>query len=232
MHKTELAPHAIDRTLARRGRPHIFERLEAARTALLVIDMQDGFCAPGGVIEVPAARAIVPTVNRLASAMRTAGATVVWVTMSLPADARQSWSAFLDGFLSPERREAAMTALGPGGSQTGLWRKLETAPADWRAVKSRYSAFVEGASDLEPRLRAAGIDTLVIAGTLTQVCCESTARDAMMRNFGVVMVSDANAAPSDADHNASLSALYQNFTDVMTADEVLARLVPAHAAVE
>lgn len=229
MHEFTLAPHAVERAIARRGSPHIFERFEPARTAMLVIDMQDCFCAPGGVIEVPAARAIVPNINRLAVAMRKAGATVVWVTMSFPDDARESWSAFLRNFLSPGLRDRAMEAIGPGGTQLGLWRELEPAPVDWRVGKNRYSAFIEGASDLEARLRAAGLDTLVITGTLTQVCCESTARDAMMRNFDVAMVSDANAAPTDADHAASLNALYQNFADVFTTDEVIARLAPQDA---
>ena len=93
--------------------------------------------------------------------------------------------------------------------------------------KDRFSAFIQGASELEQRLRRAAIDTLVVVGTLTNVCCDSTARDAMMRNFKVVMVGDANAAHSDADHNASLAAFLQVFGDVMTSDEVIARLRPA-----
>lgn len=228
-HPFTLAQHAVDRAIARRGSPHFFDRFEPARTAMLVIDMQDCFCAPGGVIEVPMTRAVVPTINRLANAMRGAGATVVWVTMALPDDARETWSSFLRNFLAPELQDRAMAAIGPGGDQLGLWRELEPAPVDWQVRKNRYSAFIEGASELEPRLRASGIDTLVITGTLTQVCCESTARDAMMRNFDVAMVSDANAAPTDADHAASLNALYQNFADVFTADEVVARLAPGGA---
>jgi isochorismate hydrolase len=75
------------------------------------------------------------------------------------------------------------------------------------------------------RLRAEGFDTVLIGGTVTNVCCESSARDAMMMNFRTVMVADANAAMSDAEHNASLANFWHIFGDVMTVDHVIARLV-------
>ena len=75
--------------------------------------------------------------------------------------------------------------------------------------KRRFSAFVQGASDLPQRLCGAqGYDTVLITGTVTNVCCESSARDAMMLNFKTVMVSDANAAVTDEEHNATLSTFY------------------------
>jgi ureidoacrylate peracid hydrolase len=95
---------------------------------------------------------------------------------------------------------------------------------DLRAVKERYSAFIPGSSDLEARLREREIDTLLIVGVATNVCCESTARDAMMLNFRVVMVSDACAATSDAEHAAALGNVYLFFGDVQTTDEVVAIL--------
>jgi ureidoacrylate peracid hydrolase len=84
--------------------------------------------------------------------------------------------------------------------------------------KNRYSAFIQGSSDLADVLRARGLDTLLITGTVTNVCCESTARDAMMLNFKTVMVSDGNAAVTGDDHNASLIAFYLIFGDVMSTD--------------
>ena len=69
-----------------------------------------------------------------------------------------------------------------------------------------------------------GIDTILIAGTKTNVCCELTARDAMMLDFKVVMVEDCCAALSDEEHRGALENIIQQFGDVMTADEVLARL--------
>jgi ureidoacrylate peracid hydrolase len=82
---------------------------------------------------------------------------------------------------------------------------------------------------LEAVLRARGIDTVIITGTVTNVCCESTARDAMMRNFKTIMVTDANAATSDELHNASLSAFYLKFGDIMPTDMVVSSLT-ANAA--
>ena len=66
---------------------------------------------------------------------------------------------------------------------------------------------------------------MLVTGTVTNVCCDSTARDAMMLNFKTVMVTDGNAATTDAEHNASLVAFYLTFGDVMSTDEVIA--VPA-----
>ena len=90
--------------------------------------------------------------------------------------------------------------------------------------KNRYSALIAGASNLEALLREAGIDTLLIAGTKTNVCCESTARDAMMLGFKAVMLSDCCAALSDDEHQATLETFIQQFGDVMTSADVLARL--------
>ena len=117
-----------------------------------------------------------------------------------------------------DRRIASMTA-GAIGHQ--LWPELDVQACDEIVEKTRFSAFIQGASGLEATLRGRGVDTVIITGTVTNVCCESTARDAMMRNFKTLMISDANAARSDAEHNAALTAFYVTFGDVMTTDEVI-----------
>jgi ureidoacrylate peracid hydrolase len=73
-------------------------------------------------------------------------------------------------------------------------------------------------------LRQRGLDTLLIAGTVTNVCCESTARDAMMLNFKTVMITDGNAANTDEDHNAALSNFYLTFGDIMSTNFAIACL--------
>jgi ureidoacrylate peracid hydrolase len=105
-----------------------------------------------------------------------------------------------------------------------LWSLLDVLPGDWHVTKTRFSAFITGSSTLDTLLRAQGITSLLISGTTTDVCCESTARDAMMLNYEVVMVSDANAAFTDEIHAAALHAFYANFGDVLTVDESLAAL--------
>ena len=97
-------------------------------------------------------------------------------------------------------------------------------PEDEIVQKHRFSAFIQGASDLPQRLTAQSIDTVLITGTVTNVCCESSARDAMMLNFRTVMVSDGNAANNDQEHASSLIAFYLNFGDVLTTDEAIAGL--------
>ena len=76
-------------------------------------------------------------------------------------------------------------------------------------------------SDPRQRLTEAGVDTVLIAGVATNVCCEATARDAMMLDFRVVLVSDCLAALSDDEHRATLETFIQQFGDVLTADEVV-----------
>jgi ureidoacrylate peracid hydrolase len=74
---------------------------------------------------------------------------------------------------------------------------------------------------LHERLQALGIDTAIVVGTSTNACCESTARDAMMLNYKTIMVSDGNATRSEAEHNASLTAFYTIFGDVMDTDMLI-----------
>jgi ureidoacrylate peracid hydrolase len=73
-------------------------------------------------------------------------------------------------------------------------------------------------------LRGRGLDTVVVTGTVTSVCCESTARDAMMINFRTIMVTDANASHTDEEHNASLIAFYLSFGDIMPTDLLISCL--------
>jgi ureidoacrylate peracid hydrolase len=228
MHPFILSDAAIQRSLEHRGATHVFGRLDAKRTALIVIDMQNYFVAPGFLGEVPMAREIVPEINRLAGAMRRAGGRVIWVQNSTN-DTRASWSVVHDHLMTPERRERRWATMDEGDPGFQLWPALEVQADDDRVIKKRYSAFLQGASPIETLLRGRGIDMLLIAGTATNVCCESSARDAMMLNFKVAMISDACAATSDAAHAAALDGFYAIFGDVLTADEAIAGLVPAAA---
>jgi ureidoacrylate peracid hydrolase len=105
-----------------------------------------------------------------------------------------------------------------------LWADLDVQPEDQTVLKYRYSAFLPGASELPDILRAQGFDTVLITGTVTNVCCESSARDAMMTNFKTIMVTDGNAATSDEEHNSSLINFYLTFGDIMSTDFLIERL--------
>ena len=126
--------------------------------------------------------------------------------------------------VNPAFSSAILQALTPGHPDHELWLELDVQPGDVRVRKKRYSAFFPGACSLPEQLRERGVDTVIITGTLTNVCCEASARDAMMGDFKTVMVSDANAARSDAEHLAALVTLVQFFADVRSTDEVLAML--------
>ena len=149
---------------------------------------------------------------------------MAWVRMCASEEVIAGWDVFADfvardGFLGPWA-----ASLTEGNIGMEFWHELDIRPADEIVTKTRYSALIQGSSDLEARLRRRDIGMVIIAGVATNTCCEATARDANMLNFRTIVVSDANAARSDSEHNGSLTNLFNLFADVMTTDEVLDRL--------
>lgn len=223
MHKFEMPAEYVQRTIARQGRAHTCEGFEPATTALLVVDMQHYFMAPPYAAACPVAQEIVPNVNRLAASMRAAGGKVVWIQNLAPWESEQSWSVQKER-LSARAAKERWEAMQRDHHGYQLWPALDVREGDERVVKRRYSAFIQGSSNIENVLRDNGIRTVIVTGTATNVCCESTARDAMMLNYRTVMVSDGCAAATDQEHAAALTSFYLFFGDVLTTDEVVARL--------
>ncbi|MBW6396738.1 cysteine hydrolase [Roseomonas sp. HJA6] len=224
MHPLSIPPEIVARVEARCGRAHPFEDLDPTRTAFVVIDMQVGFMDPAiSHACCPMAERIVPAVNRLAAALREAGGGVFWIQNTHDASCETEWTV-MQRMVTPAARARRNAAMMEGTPGHALWPALDVRPEDETVLKRRFSAFIQGSSDLEQRLRARGFDTVLIGGTVTNVCCESSARDAMMLDFRTVMVADCNAATSDAEHNASLAAFWNIFGDVMTVDHVIERL--------
>lgn len=222
MHKLAIPQTVTDRVIARRGKEHVFDDLDPARTALIVVDMQNGFMLPGvAFAEIKMAPKIVPNINRLAAALRAAGGTVVWIVTTFTPEVEQEWSTYyrLSTSANGAKRSAALTK---GAKGHEIWSELEVKPGDPIVEKKRFSAFIQGSSELDKVLRARGIDNLLITGTVTGVCCESTARDAMMLNYKVTMVTDGNASYSDEEHNNALTAFYGTFGDIMSTDMLVA----------
>lgn len=224
MHKVSIRKHIVDRVVARRGDLHWFTRLDPQKTALLVIDMQNTFCMPGGPAEVAAARGIVPNINRLAAKLRPLGVPVIWILhANTHAEGRSDWEVFFNYVVrNRDVRRRMVESLSP--ARQAVWKELEAHPGDITVIKNRYSALAHGSSTLERVLRNLGVDTVLVAGTKTNVCCDSTARDAMMLDFKSIMLSDCCAALSDDEHLASLETFIQQFGDVMSSEEVLERL--------
>ena len=224
MHSSELPAEIVERLRQRRGRRHLFEALQPARTALVVIDMQHSFVAPDAASAVPAAREIVPNINRLGAAVRAAGGKVAWVQATYTREGPGYWPLFFDYMVSPEVSARILEGLTEGSRGHALWHELEIDAEDLRVRKNRYSAFFPRACDLPERLQELRIDTVLIAGTMTNVCCEASARDAMAAGFKTIVVADANAARSQAEHVASLATLAQFIGDVRSTDEVIGLL--------
>jgi ureidoacrylate peracid hydrolase len=128
--------------------------------------------------------------------------------------------------LTPDRVHRRLAELDEGHEGFKVYPKLEAQPGDLRIKKVKYSAFIHGSSDIDAQLKARGIEHLLVTGTVTNVCCESTARDAMMLDYRVIMLSDGNASLTDEEHAASLNNFLVFFGDVMTTDEAIARLAP------
>ena len=102
-----------------------------------------------------------------------------------------------------------------------IYKDLKALNDDTYVKKTRYSAFINGSSDIDEKLRVLGIENLLITGTATNVCCESSARDAMMLNYKTLMISDACSANSDREHTSSLLNFLINFGDVRTTNEII-----------
>jgi nicotinamidase-related amidase len=196
---------------SRRGRRHAFEQLDPQRTALVVVDMVPFFVAEGGYF-----RGIVPNISRLANALRNAGGTVAWV---LPANGAPSSAN--NEFLGAETAKAYNASGGDGPLRSRVWHEFEVFDDDLVVEKSASSAFFPGRSPLPDLLAALAIDTVVITGTVANVCCESSVRDASTLGYRVIMVADANAARRDQDLNATLHTVYRSFGDVRPTDEVV-----------
>src|SRR6266568_5398608 len=224
MHTLSIPQSVIDRVIERRGREHVYEDLNPAKTALVVVDMQNAFMLPGVAHALcPMAEKIVPNINRLAEAVRATGGTVVWIKTTFRDEALQNWSTYFE-MVTPQQGAKRIAALTAGSKGHELWPVLDVRADDLIVEKNRFSAFIEGSSNLAELLRSRGLATILVTGTVTNVCCESTARDAMMLNFKTVMVTDANAAVTDEDHNASLCAFYLTFGDIMSTDMLVSCL--------
>ena len=221
MHKTDIIPDVLRRTEKWRGGRDVFPNIDPARTALVVIDMQNAWLLEGQPAYGEGISLIVPNINRIASTVRDAGGPVFWVQMTITEESLAGWTVMREFLREPDVQARWIEALSPDAFGFQLFEGLDVKDGDETVVKNRYSALIQGASDLESRLRDKDVDTIIVTGTATNTCCEATARDAMMLNFRTIVVSDANAARSDAEHSASLSNLLNMFADVRTTDETI-----------
>ena len=215
VHNWMIEQREYERQEQRRGRRHAYESVEPRRTALIVIDMIPFFVEESGYC-----LGILPNITLLADTIRASGGAVAWVVPGSdqphPDHARE--------FFGAEVAELFKTSGGIGPIFERVWADLSPQAEDLYFEKSAYSAFFPGSSELPSVLRSRGIDTVLITGTLTNICCESSARDAHATGFRVIFVADGTAARRDQDHNATLHNIYRSFGDVRSTDEAVSLL--------
>ena len=224
MHKLNIHSWFVNKAKETRdGRLNAYDTLDARKTALVVVDMQNHFVADDMPGCAPEARTIVPNINRLAQATRTAGGTVIWIqTEALIADP-QDWANRKEA-TSATRWAKRQLLLARSGDGFPIYPSCAVLPEDKIAIKYRYSAFIPYPSELDDLLRKHGIDTVLVTGVATSTCCESTARDAAMWGYRTIMVSDGNADHTDALHNHTLGKFLVTFGDVQATNDLLAKL--------
>jgi biuret amidohydrolase len=199
-----------------------FFTFEPATTALIVIDMQNSFVAEGGTYETPPARDMIPRLDRLIAFAREHDMPIVWT--------QSDHSAPHSGIMLkkfPTIREDR--ELWKGEPSFELYPAMvQPAPGEFRVVKHKYDAFWE--TDLDAILRNSGVETVIIVGTATNICCESTARSAFFRDYQVVFLSDCTASFDPDMHEAALKTIDVFFGRVLTSDEALAEMREQHEA--
>jgi ureidoacrylate peracid hydrolase len=198
------------------------------KTAMIVVDMQNDFVREGAPIEIPHARAMVPRLNRLLDVCRAREIPVIYIHHVIR-------GGDIDAGRLADHHEVIRNskAIITGTQNVEIYEGLKPHPGDLVVAKPRYSAFY--GTDLEAILRSKGIDTLIISGTVTNVCCESTTRDAFSRDYKVIFLSDGNAAgdlpdmgfgPVSAEEvqKVVLTVLAMCFAQVSSIDQVIAEI--------
>lgn len=195
-------------------------KLVARRCALVVIDMQNDFCAPGGYIDkamgkdVSAAAGIVESLQSLLNAARAADVPVLWVY------ADYSHDKLPDSMRVKLKARGITAECCKPGTWGADWFGVAPLAAEHKVAKHTYSGFA--GTTLEALLAELSVRTLVFAGVQTQVCVESTVRDAHSLGYFCVVPQDAVASHTPALHDATLNNIRFLFGDVCTAADVAA----------
>ncbi|MCL2061648.1 MAG: cysteine hydrolase [Firmicutes bacterium] len=190
--------------------------VERGKAVLLVVDMQNDFVLEGAVMEVPDAKKQLPKIKGLIDECRRLDIPVIYTVH------------ITDGVFNP-LEIAAFPHLKSAGMRAGT-KGAEVVDAlrphadDIIIRKRRFSAFYQTDLELILRsLRGRAVDTVIICGTVSNICCESTARDAFFRDFKVVFGADICSALNPSAHNATLANM-ELFGRVMKADSIIKAL--------
>ena len=200
--------------------------ITADGTALLVIDMQNGFCHPDGSfakmtegrgLSIEMCREAVPGCDHLIQAARSAHVPVIFTRYVYHA-------GYVDGGVLAQKypEMEQIGSLAEGSWDAEIVQELTPNSGDFVIDKSRYSAFY--GTRLEPLLNGLGVHSLILCGVTTNICVETTARDASQRDYRVFIVKDATGELTKERHENALAILQYAFGWVVTVDEVTAEL--------
>jgi ureidoacrylate peracid hydrolase len=192
------------------NRAHL--QLETSHAALLVIDMQNYFLGEGTALSLPAGAAIRPKVRKMIQTFRQAGRPVIFTRHVHHPD---GIDAGIMGWWWEDM-------IIEGSPESEIHPDLAPLPQEKIILKHRYSAFYQ--TDLETILRGLKIEDIVICGVMTNLCCESTARDAYYRDHRVFFLCDGTATVSEDMHVATLMNLAYGFAVVNSVDEIIKQL--------
>ncbi|MCC6473158.1 MAG: cysteine hydrolase [Burkholderiales bacterium] len=213
-----MQPPAVDAGQAPGVMKSLAERIDPRHCAVLVIDMQNDFCARGGYVErivkkdpTPCAL-VAPQIERLAGAARAAGVPVTWLRADYR---REKLPDSMRGKLAEAGIEEACCVPGTWGYQ---WYGVSPGADEAVVDKHTYDAFA--GTDLESRLRRGNRRTLVFAGVQTNVCVEAALRHAQALGFYCVVASDCVASHTPAAHDGTLNLVRFLLGDVTTLAEI------------
>ena len=210
-HPSGIPEKIVRKVFARRGRLHAFAAIDPKTTALVVIDLDEATVANDDV-----SQGMTETVNTLAAAVRRGGGVVAWVLSRMTTMPRH-FTTILGADLATRYFNDGQA----GGPGTRLWHALDRKLDDVVAIKAGASAFFPGKCNLKPQLDARGVDTILIAGAVTNICCESSARDAVELDYKVIMISDALSGQAHGLRESTLATFYRVFGDVRPSEDVI-----------
>lgn len=195
------------------------EKVEPQHTALIIVDMQNDFCSAQGAMakvrDVSAAGAIIPKLKEFIAQARSAGVKPFFIYMCRGAeDAQGPYEEMA------HRRGRKLRLCEPDSWGVKIVDELSPVKGDEMVRKRAYSAFIR--TDLDRRLRDAGIKTLIMSGVATNVCVESTARDGFMLDYYIVYARDLMAAYDEKLHDNTLRNIKEHFGEVVTSEDILA----------
>jgi nicotinamidase-related amidase len=192
-------------------RPWAFE-IKPEECALIVVDMQEDFVNPGNPMCVPEAYRQVPRIRALIEGCRQQGIPVLYTEHSIASDCAADFYEYWPPI--------AAGAIKEGEEATKVYHGLDPLPGERIiSVKHTYDSFA--GTDLDYVLRSLGKKTVIICGTLTNFCCESTARTAYFLNYHVVFGSDVNSSDNALAHEATVRTMRRGFARVMNHLEML-----------